>query len=157
MSDYFLERKYNYEKPFAISSMQICGGCFQSQSKPMWMQLYGGCIVLSSWHKMKQQNRAVESVVEYHNGACLNETCCHCFNRKYFRYFRSFLSGLPSFWSQSLAARPKTRNEFLVLSFYFSKCFQLIFHTFLSSIQVLFVTLKPLDPESILWSFYSCP
>lgn len=129
----------------------------KKKKKSMWMQPYGRHIILSSWHKIKPQNRAVESVVQCHNRVCLNKLRCYCFNRKYFRYFRSFLSGLSSFRSHSLLTRPKTRSKFLVLSFCFWKCFQLIFHTLLPFIQVLFVTLKPVDRKSILRTFYSCP
>lgn len=124
--------------------MQICGGCFQSQNKSMWLQLYGGHINLLVWHKMKHQNKVGESLVQCHNRVCLNKLLCHSFN--YFRYFKSFLSRLSRFWSQSLTTRPKTVNKLLVLPFSFSKCFQLIFPT-LSFILVLFATLQPADTE----------
>lgn len=87
------------EKTFAISSIQICVGCFQSHSKSVWTQLLRRHIVLSSWQKMEHQNQAVGSVAQCHNvwmghvATALTEMLFV----KHFVWFRSCLSGSPSF------------------------------------------------------------
>lgn len=131
---FFGEKEAPCEKTFAILSIQICVGCFQSHSKSVWTQLLRRHIVLSSWQKMEHQNQAVGSVAQCYS-VWMSHVATALTEMLFVKHFLWFSSCL----SRSLVARSKTTSEFLVPAFYFSRRFQLIFHILLSFMSALFV------------------